>query len=825
MYKFYLNNDENIIDWSLEGTQDNTLINSGTGKPGPMPGFRSSVYIDVIGNYKMQFKGFVTGAFYDASKTYILGINVVTNDYIDVPKNAKYIRVSTRSTQADMIQGYLWKPTNPIYKSDLSKDYELESEQKFYRAKLSGSLSYLNRDYEYIMQQNFETQMRMMIFSSIDWGKTWQPFFKGKFMRTDCTINIDDKKVTVEPEVDDEYNDVIAGLEKEYNMMELAPVNQFLTIYKRPLIQIYVPGDEIVSCFIGGAYWEQSTSKTVTDINALKNTYRFAQMSQIFEIKVTGKNGAPNTYNGTYVGRVEKINEDIGNITRLAKGEFYNENANYKIVYGVSYQKNLKQTFESFIFYANDERLYLYNDYLSDPNKIITVDNYNGAAAGSLEMDIQETIIMARYLCDVTDISGTSTYPIPSDDIVDDNRNYRRVIGYAIDCVYVSNSFSPEPTKWGMADDGQYYKPPYVLGQYSFYPIARSTWRYTSIWFAFHLMDWLLEAQARKKYTLRDTFTLASCINVLLQQFAPGITHEATPEYSQFLYSENGDPLFGNKFRLLVTQKNNILNGEYQTPAQKAPMTLQQITEMLRNTFKCYWYIEDGKFKIEHIQWFKNGGSYDSTGLVGLDLTRLTNTRNGKPWSFNVNEYSYDKIELAERYQFQWMDDVTEQFKGQAVEILSKYVTAGKVEDINISNFTSDIDFMLLNPSEISSDGFALFAAVEPSEGEQYELPIVQTSIEGTTYYLQNGLLAFAYLLQRYWRYDMPAMDLKVNGTQTIALSTQRAKKQTVKFPAPAGEFDPKNLIKTPIGNGEIEKFSLTLDSQIVEATLKYDTK
>ena len=825
MYKFYLNNDENIIDWSLEGTQDDTLISAATGKAGRMPGFKSSAYIDVIGNYKMRLKDFITGAFYDASKTYISGMNSQKNDYIDVPKNAKYIRVSTRSVQADMIQVYLWRPTNPIYKSDLSKDYELESEQKFYRAKLSGSLSYLNRDYEYIMQQNFETQMRVMIFSSVDWGKTWQLFYKGKFMRTDCTINIDDRKVTVEPEVDDEYNDVIAGLEKEYNMMELAPVNQFLTIYKRPLIQIYVPGDEIVSCFIGGVYWEQSTSKTVTDINALKNTYRFAQMSQIFEIKVTGKNGAPNTYNGTYVGRVEKINEDIGNITRLAKGEFYNENANYKIVYDVSYQKNLEKTFESFIFYANNERLYLYNDYLSDPNKIITVDNYNGAAAGSLEMDIQETIIMARYLCDVTDISGTSTYPIPSDDIVDDNRNYRRVIGYAIDCVYVSNSFSPEPTKWGMADDGQYYKPPYVLGQYSFYPIARSTWRYTSIWFAFHFMDWALEAQARKKYTLRDTFTLASCINVLLQQFAPGITHEATPEYSQFLYSENGDPLFGNKFRLLVTQKSNILNGEYQTPAQKAPMTLQQITEMLRNTFKCYWYIEDGKFKIEHIQWFKNGGSYDSTGLVGLDLTRLINTRNGKPWSFNVNEYSYDKIELAERYQFQWMDDVTEQFKGQAVEILSKYVTAGKVEDINISNFTSDIDFMLLNPSEISSDGFALFAAVEPSEGEQYELPIVRTSIEGTTYYLQNGLLAFAYLLQRYWRYDMPAMDLKVNGTQTIALSRQRAKKQTVKFPAPAGEFDPKNLIKTPIGNGEIEKFSLTLDSQIVEATLKYDTK
>ena len=66
-------------------------------------------------------------------------------------------------------------------------------------------------------------------------------------MMTDCTVNNDDKLITVQPDTDDEYNDVLAGIEKEYNLIELAPEINFVTIRKRPLIQIYVPGDSVVS--------------------------------------------------------------------------------------------------------------------------------------------------------------------------------------------------------------------------------------------------------------------------------------------------------------------------------------------------------------------------------------------------------------------------------------------------------------------------------------------------------------------------------------------------------------------------------------------------
>ena len=101
-------------------------------------------------------------------------------------------------------------------------------------------------------------------------------------------------------------------------------------------------------------------------------------------------------------------------------------------------------------------------------------------------------------------------------------------------------------------------------------------------------------------------------------------------------------------------------------------------------------------------------------------------------------------------------------------------------EEINISNFTTDIDFMLLNPSAISQDGFALFAAVTPQGGGQLELPFTRQTVDGVEYYIQNGYLAYINLQPTYWVYDMPARLFKINDTQYQAASIERKKKQTL---------------------------------------------
>lgn len=713
----------------------------------------------------------------------------------------------------------------PNYKDDLTLDYELETNQRFYRAKLSGKINFVRADYDIINDAPFDSEFFLYIEKSDDWGQTYNQYYKAKFMKTDCTFNDDDKLVTVQPETIDQYNDVLAGLEKEYNLIELAPQIEFLTIRKRPLIQIYVPGDSIVSCFLGGTSWEQDANAT-TDQNALIQTYHFALCNILKEIQITS-HGSPTVISGLYTGRMS-----TGVSPDEFMGDLYPElNVNYYIhiaqklvagglpigLAGVEIRRR-----------SDDVAMFRYTKITQEPFDTLEFDLTaveGSGATGTMHADMKSYNIYARYLVDVDKIDDLDTYPLSSDDIVDNNRNYRRAIGYAIDVAFISNNFSDTPTEWGLADSGKYFEPPYSIYGQTFYPIARSTWRYASLWFGFYLMDWILEEKARKAYTLRDAFTLSSCINVLLKEFAPGITHEATPEYSQFLYNTN-NPISGQSFKLLISQKSNIINGEYKTPAQKAPITLQQIMTMLRDIYKCYWYIEDGKFKIEQVSWFRNGGSYGYNPIIDYDLTQLENVRNGKKLALATSEYSFDKVEMPELYQFEWMDDVTTPFEGLPIEITSKYVTAGKIEEINISNFTSDIDLMLLNPGAISLDGFALFAAVMPSGGGQLELPFTRQTVDGVEYFLQNGYLAFINIQPTYWVYDMPARNFKINNSQYYALGgLERKKKQTLNFPAGTTDPNPMQLVKTYIGNGQVDKLSVNLCSRNIKATLKYDTE
>ena len=713
----------------------------------------------------------------------------------------------------------------PNYKDDLTLDYELETNQRFYRAKLSGKINFVRADYDIINKAPFDSEFFLYIEKSDDWGQTYNQYYKAKFMKTDCTFKDDDKLVTVQPEITDQYEDVLAGLEKEYNLIELAPQIEFLTIRKRPLIQIYVPGDNIVSCFLGGTNWEQDAN-VMTDQKVLIGTYHFALCNILKEIYITPNNGSPAIISGLYAGRMT-----TGSSVDTFQGKLYPElNANYYIYIAQKRFDGLPigAVAVEIRKQSDDTAMFRYTKASTSPFDTLEFDLTaveGSGAKGKMHASMKSYNIYARYLLDVEKIDDLNTYPLPSEDIVDNNRNYHRVIGYAIDVAFISNNFSGTPTEWGLADNGKYFAPPYSIYGQKFYPIARSTWRYASLWFGFYLFDWILEEKAQRAYTLRDAFTLSSCINVLLKEFAPGITHEATPEYSQFLYNTK-NPIAWQSFKLLISQKSNIINGEYKTPAQKAPITLQQIMTMLRDIYKCYWYIEDGKFKIEQVKWFRNGGSYGNNPIIDYDLTQLENVRNGKKLTFATSEYSFDKVGMPERYQFGWMDDVTTPFEGLPIEITSKYVTAGKIEEINISNFTSDIDLMLLNPGAISSDGFALFAAVTPSGGGQLELPFTRQSIDGVEYFLQNGYLAFINIQPIYWVYDMPARNFKINNSQNYARGgLERKKKQTLNFPAGTTDPNPMQLVKTYIGNGQVDKLSVNLCSRNIKATLKYDTE
>ena len=309
-------------------------------------------------------------------------------------------------------------------------------------------------------------------------------------------------------------------------------------------------------------------------------------------------------------------------------------------------------------------------------------------------------------------------------------------------------------------------------------------------------------------------------IKALLSEIDSTILFEASQVYSRFLYGQN--PLMNVGWgRLVMTPKSNVLVAEYSQPARKAPITLGQVFDMLREVCGCYWYINDGnQLIIEHVSWFKNGGSYSGTQAIGIDITTAENTRNGKMLDYGTNEYRFDKMDMPERYQYEWMDDTTDVFKGEAIDIISKYVQEGNIEEVSVSGFNADVDYMLLNPSNVSEDGFALLCC-SVSNG-QYSVDIASLTL--TPKPIQNWQLTFYSLQQVFLTSDMPAWNIKVNGQATLARGIQRKKLQEVSIPV--GYISPnlQTLVRTGVGVGEVQRMNIRLTSRTAKTTIAYDT-
>lgn len=790
-------------------------------------GYIATQFISVLPGQKLVMTGY-TGygmCWYDNRKTFVSREN---NDReyptitITVPNNVYYFRTtfkisslnegnaSIKINDMDNMLGNV--NAHPLYNNDFSLEYELQNGQQFYRQKVSGKLTFCREDYEYIMSKPFDEKMLLTVLQRNKYG-TFQWFFDSYFMRTDCTIDEDNKIISVTPTIIDEYNNVINGMEKEFDILKLGVKTNPLTITKRPLIQVYRRGDVVLSNFLSGMSWEQDVNDSGISANDLVNKYYFSKNITLIDIVATAKDGAPIAINGIYEGKITNVN---------VENEFTNGTG-----YKITYQKEviLHSYYSHWRMYDMNGKDVIYNamireDSLTQTN--ITL-NQNGIYGGNVQLNVNIQEIFVRYLCDVEKIFDSTTNLIPSDDIVDNNKQYKRVIGYGIECVDVSTYFTNTPNEYG-SYNGKYYLPPAPPSSgLTFYPILQSYWGNASYWFYFPPSEYIFEKNARKEFVLKDSYLLSDCIKTLLNQIDPYLKHEGTASYSQFLYGST-NPLTGSKFKVLLTQKTNIINGQYQTPATKAITTLKQFTDMLKNCFNCYWYIQNGMFKIEHVKFFENGMSYTAQKTTWKDLTTQINLKNNKPWAFASSNYTFEKINMPERYEYEWMDETTESFSGSPIEILSNYVEQGKIEKISIGGFTSDIDYMLLNPGEISKDGFCLFCAV--SESGKYKLPFVDVQVGFKTFNLQNGYASMAYLQNKFLSYDLPARRIKINGLETLANSVSKNKKQTLTFPTyPDMVLQPLKIIKTFLGDGHVEKLTLNLSSRMVKANLKYKTE
>lgn len=693
---------------------------------------------------------------------------------------------------------------HPVYKDDMAIDWQHETSEMFMRGSLSSKLDFVGEDASLIIGAPFTTEYVLTFDSSVDGGLTWAVYYQCKFFQTDCTIDIDNLRVTVKPAVKDRYQKVLDGLDKEFNLIELKPVIEPIRMYKRGVVQVYTLGDRKATNIYGGMSWEQDFDVD-GDIQS-----RYA-MKRIFDnIHMTFENPPVGLS-----GRFDGIRNENGEF-RLENGEgvYYIKRQRYSVVQHYITQI-IRISDDEVIWQADGEELSM------EFTRVIThVQDlpYHVYSTG------YEFGVFCRWLCDVPEviIDGVAHQTMR---LQQDDPNYGGNLNYALpyntQTIVQSNRTSTTPTQWGRMNQTEYFNTPADDVRY-YIPVGRSQWINYSVWYYQNSEELYMESRMRKSFFLRDTYPLYSVIQVLLSKLETGITFDGTAQYSEFFYGQQ-NPLDSQFMcKPFISPKSNIIVGEYSEPAMKAPITLGTVFNMLKKAFGCYWFIdEQNRLRIEHISWFKNGGSYSMIHQIGIDLTALEQPTNHKRWSFGKNVYQYDKEQMAKRYQYKWMDDGTDIFKGTACEIDSPFVQTDKVEEVSISNFTSDVDYMLIAPEMCSKDGFALLLA--ENDGDWY-LPIVY---RGTAYHItnvQNWWASITYLMPNFLSSDLPAWNYSFNDWVYRAKGIQRSKKQQLPIPVGNTQPDLMKLVRTGIGDGQIDKMSINLASRMANTTLKYDT-
>lgn len=707
----------------------------------------------------------------------------------------------------------------PHYK-ELNKKYAKESGQEFFRVSLDGKINLFGSDYEIISQSSIEDQLVFIVDKYNNTSKKWVEYYRGEFSKTDCKFDHDKKKCELKTTAVDGYTEVMNKYENTYDLIKLAPEISKINLHKRSLMQVYVRGSNSITNFFGGTYWEDDVNTAIDSHDDLINKYYFAYIKAGNEFEVKG--AGISAVNGVYAGTNGNWSQWNGH-TAYVKKVTVNNAAIYRVF--------IKRNSDNVDLYQSE------NQYVSfDTNNIyifgnITFVNISNSGDKFTIDNVFVYHIYRRLLCDVdtvTDSEGVkNTYNLPPDDFVTDNRNYKKCIGLTGGLFFCTSRTVTEPTKYGLNDYGEYFTNEFIPASTGIgrpLPISKNSWANASLWYVYNSFYEYFEERLRKQYTLKDSYSIGAAINAILKKIDPTISHETTAEYSQFLYGDT-NPLGLAKFYVYITQKTNILKGDYDQPAQKAEASLEELMKMLRDCFRCYWYIEDNKFKIEHIYFFMNGGSYSSKSNYQLDFTKLADQFNKKLSSYFQSEIEYDKSDLNQRYEFAWMDDVTDLFGGNTIDVKSNYIQKDKTEEINIGQFSSDVDYMLFNPSNFSEDGFALLCPVK--NGSTLELPIITVNglidENGDRYeaVVQNWYASWIYL-QNFYLWDMPAYSIESNSINSLYVrNIKKCMKHTIEFPT---EEDPDELelIKTAFGNGKIDEMSISLDTRIAKVNLLY---
>lgn len=706
----------------------------------------------------------------------------------------------------------------PNFGKGLALQLEREADKVFFRQKLSGNFFFQRDDYDFVRLATIEATYTFIVTTQVD--GVYSAFYRGEFSKTDCVFDDDNKIFSVSPTPIDNYEKVLADLDKEFDIIDLNIQNTPVQYSKRPIFQVVTLNTGILSNHMGSSYWEEEVSPALTSFD-LVSTYGFSE--------------APVKYGVSGWGDIDVSGEYTGGsslYTRL--DNLYKVELNFN-----AYQDDGESLYE-IIRISDSVVLYATISVLIADEPPLRERIFYGEGGVEGQFRLSEFRPFMRTLVNVSEATGFTISPIPDldDDILPYNYNYNYILSGVWLGNYITTDYTATPNGFPLSlgsltdpSDETFYFHTQPTPPPPTYPIAQSAWHGAAFWVSYSATAGSIVNNATQLVINNYCYEISDVIAALLKEIDPNLSFQKTIGTSNFLHNDTTNPVTGDAgFRLFISPKSNIISSDYDLPASKAKIKLSEIFNMLRFGFNLQWYINsnDGGLRIEHSLYFEQGKHY-TVPQVGLDLSLLNEIYTGVPWSTGFNKFTYNKLTLPETIENNWMDEVSELFEGSKISIRSKYVSKGQNQIDSLTPFTSDLDFIQASPSKINKDGFALLAANLDLVDNIYKVPILDIVIGADTYQIQNGNASLYYMHDKFRRHLLPANLVTLNKVDITATSTIKSKLQDLETVI-SEDFDELKLVKTDIGTGQIEKGEILFETdgtgrRSLKLTVKYDTE
>ncbi len=206
---------------------------------------------------------------------------------------------------------------------------------------------------------------------------------------------------------------------------------------------------------------------------------------------------------------------------------------------------------------------------------------------------------------------------------------------------------------------------------------------------------------------------------------------------------------------LLLSQKSDIIDPLSSNPATHAEITLGGVLRWLEYMFNTRWTIVNGVLKVEHVSYFE---AATNTGL-NLMSGEALRAQSGK------NKYEHISEEIPRYVWFMMMEsepDGVGDFKDSTISY-DKYCATAQDEERVCDGLTTNLEYIIDYPDDISQDGFVMIAT--KSDAGIYYINVEQ-GLASAQYHM-NAHLSWANLLANYHRHAAYLPSGFINGSST----------------------------------------------------------